>query len=762
MKKRTKIIGAALILTAIIIVSLVTIYQIKKRAKNNRDTNSQIEKLLSQSSNYLGSSIELASKKANEALMLSKKSNDIESIIQSMQLLAEVKNIEGETEQALKYYSEAYELALKNQLQFDVCKITIEIGKIYYNWGKYDTALEYFQKAIDIAKKNNEKQLTSQALYYMGKYYHTKGNFDEAMSYFQQALEIARQTSDYKQIVITLNTQGKYFIADGDLTAALQCYQEAYDASEQMNDKLLIASTCNHLGGLYLQTEQYEKALEYHRKALCYRDTMNSLEGIAKSYNNIGKAFFELDKIDSAQFYFEKSLDLCKKTAYKKGLVKALTNMGRINMIRKNHNASEQLLLQAFNIAKKSGYSMGVAETSQALGNLYKSDSLFKKALPYFEMSRAHLQKLDFDQLMRINYQGLYECYKALGDYNSALLCHELLLETEKKLLNVENSKQLAILQITYNSERKEKDNQVLRKDNELKEMTIRRKTTLLWLIVALLFSTILLCLYIYNRFYSKIKANQKLKILNSKVTSQNQTLEKLNKELNEANKEKDKLFSIIAHELRNPLYWFQNLAEVLSKNHQTMKPDKIQKSLVALDESAKNAFHLMDNLLHWSRSRLNRITTKKESYNLKSLILESVKMYETIIQHKEIDLQFSIDNETNIFVDSNLFSCVIRNLVSNAIKFTPTKGTISIECIDNFELKTIIVSDSGTGIALENFEDLFSGEAYSSNLGLMQEKGSGLGLKLCKEFVELSGGTIWLSNNHEKGTRFMFTVPKS
>ena len=701
----------------------------------------------------------MASQKANEALAISKSLNNKKCIVQSIELLGEVKNIQGNTKQALALYLKAFDLAANENFHHELCKTIIEIGKIYYNWGQYDTSLIFFNKALAIAKKNNEKQLVSSALTYIGKYYRVKGKFNEAMLFFQKALEIAKANNDYKQIAFTLNTEGKYYIGEGNLTAALQCYQDAYNAAEKVNDKLLLADVCNHLGGLYLLTDQYEKSLEFHWKALSFRENMNNPEGKAKSYNNIGKAYLELNKVDSAQLYFKKSLDLCQQTGYKKGLVKALTNMGKVYSIQNNTKEAEQLLLKALEISKKAGYDLGIAESSQALGNLYKTEASYEKALSYYELSLNSLRNLDFDELMLINYQGLYECYNTKGDYKKALHYHELLLVTEKKLLNVENNRQLAILQITYNSERKEKDNQVLRKDNELKAMTIKRKTTFLWLIFALFFSSILLCLYIYNRFYSKIKANQRLEELNSKITHQNKALEKLNKELNKANEEKDKLFSIIAHELRNPLYWFQNLAEVLSKNFQTMQPEKIQKSLLALDESAKNAFHLMDNLLHWSRSRLNRITPKKANYSLVSEVLESLKMFETIIQYKEINLKITIPESTTIYADSDLLSCVIRNLVSNAIKYTPSGGTIIIDCIESPKFVTVLVSDTGTGIAFKNLGDLFKNKNQTSNLGLMQEKGSGLGLKLCKEFVELNGGNIWATNNDEQGTCFRFTV---
>src|SRR5262249_30224261 len=155
---------------------------------------------------------------------------------------------------------------------------------------------------------------------------------------------------------------------------------------------------------------------------------------------------------------------------------------------------------------------------------------------------------------------------------------HVALLETQRRLLDVEKARQLSVLTISFDLERKEKDNQVLRADNELKESLIKRKTTFIWLVVIALGFTLVLCLYIYNRLYAKKKVNY--------------ALARLNDQLETANREKDKLFSIISHELRNPLYWFQNLAEVLSKQFREMPHEKVQKSLSALDESAKNAFH--------------------------------------------------------------------------------------------------------------------------------------------------------------------------
>jgi signal transduction histidine kinase len=358
-------------------------------------------------------------------------------------------------------------------------------------------------------------------------------------------------------------------------------------------------------------------------------------------------------------------------------------------------------------------------------------------------------------------YKGLYDCYHAQNHIAEAHKYYVLYSQSEKNVLKAENNRQLTEMRILFDSEKKEKANEVLRKENELKAMTIKRKSALIWLTISALAFTILLSIYIYNRFNNKRKANIELERLNEKILHQNNKLEVLNQELKQANKEKDKILSIIGHELRNPLFWFQNLAEVLSKRYATMSPEKVQKSLAALDESAKNAFHLMDNLLNWSRSRLNRINPRYGQYALEKLVNESTRMFDSILKHKGISLFANIPDNASAYVDPDLFSFVVRNLVSNAIKYTPNNGFIDIDCTDNEHEIIVCISDSGVGIPLKNIDYLFDPNENFTKPGLMDEQGSGFGLKLCKEFTELNHGKIWVNSLEGKGTRFTFTIPK-
>lgn len=755
-----KKIWIIIVLLITIVTTVVSIYlRIDNKSYVKNIKSDEAQNLLIKADSLIGSTPSVAENDALEALHISLVENDANSIIQAWMILGKIKNMLGENEKALSFFIKAENLAKQKSLHKELGEAKIKIGEIIYDHGNYDSALTYFKYAEKIADSFNIEPVKSYSLYYIGKYNETKGNFEQAKNYYNQALEISRRNKDYRQLAVILPSRGKNYLSDGKLNLALQCYMEAFQLSEQLNDKLLYAETSSHLGGLYLQMEQYDKALEYDKKALTWRNIMNNPEGIAKSYNNIGKAYAETKQPDSAFYYFNESLIFCEKINYKKGIIKSLTNIGKIYFVQGKYNKANEYLTRAFTNSVEAGYNIGIAESSLSLANIYKNSHQTNKAIEYYLLSLSKVKTTNYDEIKEGIYKGLFECYSSNADYKPALENHILLLETEMKLLNVENKRQLALLNISFDSERKDKDNEVLRTDNEVKELLIKRKNILMWLIIVALAFTIVLCLNIYNRLYANKKANKLLGELNHKIINQNNELAKLNNELENANREKDKLFTIISHELRNPLYWFQNLAEVLSKKYKEMSEDKIQKSLSALDESAKNAFHLMDNLLQWSRSKLNRIHPKKSTHILVDLISDTIEMYQTILKHKELEFNNAISSDIMVYADADLFCCVIRNLISNAIKYTPMHGSISINCSKEDEFVTIVVSDSGSGITEFNINRVFNDYPISMP-GLLQEKGSGLGLKLCKDFVELNGGKIWAKSNKDSGTHFYFTVP--
>ncbi len=728
-----------------------------------KDQDPELEHLIQRTEQYIGlspDSAEILAEKALHQAFILKKQN---YVLRSYNVLGNIKTLKGQLSDAMDNYQKAAQLAEKLQNEKEKCKALLNIGQIHYSKGNFDKALSFFSGADSIAMKERFETLESYALYYIGKFHHTKGNFSQARFFYDKSITISRKNKDLRQLANILPSLGKQYIAEGELNKALITYQECYNISLQLKDQLLNADICNHLGGLYLELKEYEKAMLYHRKALRYRINMNYPGELAKSYNNIGRIYLGLRELDSAKYYFTESLVLCKKTDYKKGYVKTLINLGDVYRLLNNPAKAENYLTEAFKTSVALGYDNGIAESGLELGELYSDVSRTDSAIRFYQLALDKLTKTNYNEdLLRV-YTGLYKIFEKKKDHEKALLYHIALLETEKKVLDVENKRQLAILNITFDTERKEKDFKVLLKDNELKASLLKSKNTFIWLIIAALCSMILLCLYLNNRFYSKKKANKKLEKLNSAISDKNKELASLNKELETVNKEKDKLFSIISHELRNPLYWLQNLAEVLSVRHQSMSPEKIQKTLSSMDESAKNVYHLMDNLLYWSRTQLNRVHPKKSQHNLSTLVSDTVRMYESFLQQKEIICYLRFPKDIFIQADADLFSCVIRNLLSNAIKYTPAGGEIVFDCKLMPSEVLVTISDTGKGMNSEELSSVFTFNNSSMSMpGLMQEKGSGLGLRLCKDFVEMNGGKIWADSALEVGTRFFFTVPLS
>ncbi len=733
-----------------------------KKFMAEKNTNQlMLEELLLQSQALNKSSLVKAFETGKRGLELALLQKNDSLSIEFYLILGKNLSFQGKNLEALPYFEKALDCSKKNKMPKGDCSSLMEIGILNYDWGNYDKALGYFNQVLALSETSGLENFEAMANNYIGKYYHTVGKFSISVEYYHKAVSIYQQLGNVQQSAAVLLSIGKTYMNEGNFHKALECYLDAYKKGEIADDKITFSDVCNHLGTIYLLLNQPDKSLEFHRKALAIRSELGNIEGVAKSDNNIGETFLQLHEPDSALKYFNRSLNLCTKTGYKKGIVKALTNIGTAKALKKEYSHGYEFLKRSYSIATNAGYDAGIAESSLAIGNNLLARERCNDAIPYFETSLNKALGSNLSEVIMMANKGLYQCYLEIQNLPLALKHYVKFSESEKKKLLAENSQQLAELRLTFESEKKEKDIEFLRKENELKEMSIERKSALMWLFLIALAFVVSLCIFIYGRFESKSKANKELQVLNGKIMEQNRELDKLNKELELVSREKDKIFSIIAHELRNPLFWFQNLAEVLSAKFLTMSPEIMKKSLTALDESAKNAFHLMDNLLHWSRSRLNRITPKIAPCPLDKLIFESTRMYETIIKQKEIDLVVDIPPGTVIKADPDLFTCVVRNIVSNSIKYTPSKGFIHITCSTNYSEIKIRISDSGVGIPNKHLSKLFEIGNNYSNPGLMNEQGSGLGLKLCKEFIELNGGRVWINSESGKGTKFEFTVPK-
>lgn len=233
-------------------------------------------------------------------------------------------------------------------------------------------------------------------------------------------------------------------------------------------------------------------------------------------------------------------------------------------------------------------------------------------------------------------------------------------------------------------------------------------------------------------------------------------------KKLIELNATKDKFFNIIAHDLKNPFNTILGFSELVTSKIDTYDKEKIKKLVENINTSANNAYKLLENLLTWSRSQTDRIDFNPEEINLYNIILEALGIVKAQAQNKEIEVKNNIQDGTIVFADKNMIKTIIRNLLSNAIKFTEKNGKINISYNKSEQYYEISVKDNGVGMSKDIANNLFSINKKTSTQGTEKEKGTGLGLLLCKEFIDKHNGKIQVESELNKGSEFTIFIPKS
>lgn len=246
------------------------------------------------------------------------------------------------------------------------------------------------------------------------------------------------------------------------------------------------------------------------------------------------------------------------------------------------------------------------------------------------------------------------------------------------------------------------------------------------------------------------------------RLKAMNEQLLASEEKLKHTNAQKDRFFSIISHDLRGPLGAIKLQLEMISSIADQLSKDEIVSMIQTLEEAANRTFALLENLLHWSRVQQGREEFLPESIELSSLVEDSISLHSINSLKKEITIIKRIPEDLYVLCDGNMISTVVRNLLSNAIKFTPTGGQIVVMAGADGDNALVSVADTGVGMDEESIEKLFRIDVSFTMPGTENEKGTGLGLILCKEYVERNGGTIAVSSTVGLGTAFRFTIPLS
>jgi signal transduction histidine kinase len=593
------------------------------------------------------------------------------------------------------------------------------VGQILNSQGKYQMALEYYKNSLATYTDIDDKSASASTLILIGNQYWYRGNYPKALENYQEALKIYEALGDKAGISMCFINIGLIHSNNGNNEQALDYYEKNLKISEELGDKKMEADVLYKIGITHRIKGNYPQALKYFQKSLSIYEVLSNKKGISDVYSGIGIIYYMKENYPIALEYYEK----------------------------------------ASSIKEEINDTFGNCHLYRNIGIIYLKTSNYTKALNYTNRSYNIARERNLLNELKYIYNQYSEIYAATNKYKEAYEAYVNFKELNDSIFNNENAKIITGLEYQYAYE---KEKQALEFERQKKEAVyeekIKHQKSMQYFYIAGFVLMILIVVIIYRSFLQKRKSNQILK-------KQKNEIEENNAELKVVNATKDKFFSIIAHDLKNPLSTMLHLSQLLSDNFDKIDVREQKEYIGHIYQAIQNTYKLLENLLLWVRSQRGIIDFKPVKENLRSLVTETIELLHQVATNKSIELKNEIPANISVYVDKNMVLTVLRNLISNAIKFTHKGGEVMLKATATIDknrqrFTEIYVIDNGIGVPPEVQSKLFRITENISLKGTENERGTGLGLILCQEFVEKHGGKIWLVSDEGKGSKFIFTLP--
>lgn len=624
-------------------------------------------------------------------------------------------------------------------------------------------ALNYAEEALKIAKKLSYKKGEAKSLNYLGIVYTNKGEYKVAKNYLKQAHKLILELKDKKMESGVMTSLGIVHNKLGHFPQALRYYQKALIIEEGLGNEMNIALLSVNLGNIFYNQKLFDDARNHYEKAIPILKKNNHKRALAAIYNNLGSAYgdvgnvlFENDKqkmgaLEVSIKYFELSLRIKEEIGDKLGIATSKSNLARLynklDSLQQAQKLFEESIKLYDDLGNKSEKTLALTGISKLQHKNKQLEESLENALKAYEEAKSS----NIPENLRESVKNLSDLYNNIGEHEKALIYYKKYINIKEQLFDRDNIKKIAALEADFKFEKdKLKMNAKLDKERNLRIIYLTS-----------FFALLLFTGFMIYFLRVKQKDNKKLEFQKNELANKNEEISKQRNSLKQLNATKDKLFAIVAHDLKNPLSAFRSITQSLTENLNTISKEEVEYFLNQINNSSHKLYDLLQNLLQWAINQTGQLKYKAQSIDLQEIVNEVKQEVQTNAEIKGIRIENKIDENTFVFADNKMTRLVIRNLVSNAIKFTPKGGKIKVKVKDKHKYIQLEVQDTGIGISEADQIKLFNIEEDNSKIGTSSEKGTGLGLILCKEVIEKQRGKIWVESEKNKGSSFIFTLPK-
>ncbi|MCG8578993.1 MAG: tetratricopeptide repeat-containing sensor histidine kinase [Bacteroidales bacterium] len=534
----------------------------------------------------------------------------------------------------------------------------------------------------------------------IGIAYYNQNALDKSLGYFLRSIKIHKSNNDTSGMASTINNIGMVYEKTGNAQEAFEHYHQSsalYLESGQLKN---YTTSLLNIGSLYIHQGEYEKAAQHYEKAELIADSINHLAGLANVHFNYAIIYQSIGEYDQSNQELRRSRKSFNELGIVSNEIECLIVMGQNYKKTNQFKAAKEVLNLALDKAILNSDMRLLKLINEELSTIHQTQNRYKEAFYYLNQSNLYNDTLQHQT-------NKYELEKLKLAYQTNLITEQF----EQTL-----KRDRAILEIEINSQKK--------------------------------LTYIFLGAFIVFMFLFAWAIKNQL------------TINKQNKVLKQSNEAKNQLLSIIGHDLRGPVGTLVSFIEMLLLRLESINRDEMHRYLTTLKSSTAETYNLLENLLFWARSEKGEMNYQPALIHLEDICNQVFFLLRESASKDEVTIHINCEPELTAVADENMLKTILRNLVSNALKFTSAGGSISIN-IEKEEQHTLFsVKDTGVGMNAEIKNSLFKEDKIYTSKGLHKEQGTGLGLNLCLKFIKMHKGTIRVESEEGKGTTFYFTIP--
>jgi signal transduction histidine kinase len=646
---------------------------------------------------------------------------------------------------------DSLEAQLKKDLSDSLRVNTLLILSNQYEYVDVTRSREYAREAIRIADEKSLKTGIADAHQSLGSIYRVSGDYQSALREDNKALEASLLLKDSLRIAMMYNNVGHDYFDMGEYDEAYHYFLLSYRYSAA-RDSLIKSINLHNIGRVFKELGQYERAKKYLNMSRALSQRIKDLEGEPYSLAELGDIMLRQGRYDSALATLHETLSLSRSLGLRVLQPKSMINIAQTLVKKKEYAKALAYYDTAFMLYDKTNDKFGLADVNSGRGLAYLSMQRFDDAMNHFQHALQDAREINARNLELQCFQHLSTLWEQKGDYKKALDYYKLYEQTEDTLFSQDMQSRLMQDHILFETASKDSQIAALNLQQAEQKSAIRKQEFVRNILVVVMALSGILLITVY-------RSGQRRRKINKLLLEHQEEMEKRSEELEKLNQVKDKFFSIISHDLRSPINALAGLLDLMDKG--AIQAHELPIHVKELRTRFNHTRTLLNNLLDWTLLQMDKLNLHANRIDLHKIASENIELMASL-QGKEINIVNEIPNPAIAWGDSNTINLVIRNLLTNAIKFTNDGGNVYISGTEKDNEWLISVRDNGIGMKPEIIKILFDKTAPYTTRGTANEKGTGLGLILCKEFVEKNGGTIWVESMEGNGSTFYFTLPKN